>query len=138
MCEKAVEVCSWQLKYVLDRFKTKTMCKKAVEDGPETLEYVLDHFKTQDMCYQVARPYISSLKYVPDRFVTQQQIKLWYDEDYVYKRPEIIEWYNCYQKRKAQKASIKKELLPIAWHPSKYWDWCVPEDEKKETEQLWK
>ena len=25
----------------------------------------------------------------------------------------------------------KKELMPIAWHPSRWWVWCVPEDEKK-------
>ena len=24
----------------------------------------------------------------------------------------------------------------IAWHPSRWWDWCVPEDGKKETEEL--
>ena len=40
--------------------------------------------------------------------------------------------------RKAQKAKIKEELLPIAWHPLRWWDWCVPEDEKRETEKLWK
>ena len=42
------------------------------------------------------------------------------------------------KKRKAQKAKIKEELLPIAWHPLTWWDWCVPEDEKRETEKLWK
>ena len=42
------------------------------------------------------------------------------------------------KKRKAQKAKIKEELLPIAWHPLRWWDWCVPEDEKRETEKLWK
>ena len=26
--------------------------------------------------------------------------------------------------------------MPIAWHPSRYWDWCMSEDEKKETEKL--
>ena len=40
------------------------------------------------------------------------------------------------EKRKAQKAKIKENLLSIAWHPSRWWDWCVPEDEKKETEKL--
>ena len=34
-------------------------------------------------------------------------------------------------KRKTQKAKIKEALLPIAWHPSRWWDWPVPEDEKK-------
>ena len=41
-------------------------------------------------------------------------------------------------KRKPQKAKIKEELLPIAWHPSRCWDWCIPKDKKKETEKLWK
>ena len=27
--------------------------------------------------------------------------------------------------------------MPIAWHPSRYWDWCMSEDEKRETEKLW-
>ena len=41
------------------------------------------------------------------------------------------------EKRKAQKPQVKKELMRVAWHPSRWWDWCVPEDEKKETEKLW-
>ena len=41
------------------------------------------------------------------------------------------------KKRKAQKAQIKKELMPIAGHPSRYWDWCISEDEKRNTEALW-
>ena len=45
--------------------------------------------------------------------------------------------YDGYKKRKAQKAKVKKELMPTAWHPSRYWVWCVPEDEKQETEKLW-
>ena len=26
--------------------------------------------------------------------------------------------------------------MPIAWHPSRWWDWCVPNEEKEETEKL--
>ena len=47
------------------------------------------------------------------------------DEDNFFK------WYNWYKKRRAQKSSIKEELLPITWHPSRYRDWCMSEDEKK-------
>ena len=74
------------------------------------------------------------LKYVPDWFVTRQQLKLWDDHctDDGY-----INWYEGYQKWKPQKASTKEELMPIAWHPSRYWDWCMSEYEKKETEKLW-
>ena len=49
----------------------------------------------------------------------------------------FFKWYDGYKKRKAQKASIKEELMPITWHPSRWWDWCVPEDEKNHTEKLW-
>ena len=69
---------------------------------------------------------------VHDWFVTQQQLKIlqydWYNND-------LIEWYDEYKKRKAQKASIKEELMPITWHPSRCWDWCVPKDEKRGTEK---
>ena len=38
---------------------------------------------------------------------------------------EFFAWYDGYRARRAQKVSIKEELLPIAWHPTRYWDWCV-------------
>ena len=38
---------------------------------------------------------------------------------------------------KAQKASIKKDLTPIAWHASRWWDWCMSEDETRDTEAFW-
>ena len=43
----------------------------------------------------------------------------------------MIEWRNGYKKRKVQKALIKEELTSVAWHPSRWWDWCVLEDKKK-------
>ena len=51
---------------------------------------------------------------------------------------KFFEWYDGYKKRKAQKTKIKEELMPIVWHPSRWWDWCVPENEKQETQKLWK
>ena len=47
------------------------------------------------------------------------------DEDNLFK------CYDVYKKRKVQKASIKEELLPIAWHPLRYSDWYMLEGEKK-------
>ena len=65
--------------------------------------------------------------------------KFWYYyDDYSVNDDGVIEWRNeeDHQKLRAQKAQIKKELMPIAWNPSRYWDWCMPEDEKRDTEQL--
>ena len=121
------------LKYVPDHHKNQVMCEMAAEKYQNNLEYVLNNLKTQEMCGKAVciKPY--TLRYIPDWFVTQRKIKLWCDHDYFSK------WYDCYDryKKRNKKASIKEELSPIAWHPSRYWDWCMSEDEKKETEKLW-
>ena len=114
------------------------MCKKAVEVDPRQLKYASDHLKTQKMCDKAVRDYPFSLQHVPDWFVTQEQIDLWYADKYFSDDDRMIEWYKGHKKRKAQKASIKKEVMHIAWHPSRWWDWRVPEDKKRETEKLWK
>ena len=91
------------------------MCIKALEVDPRSLRDVPDNLKTQKMCDDAVWGDLYSLQFVPDWFVTQEQLKLWHDDDYWYKYDdEIIEWYKNYKKRKAQKAKIKKELLPIA------------------------
>ena len=134
MCIKAVEKYPYNLGFVPDHFKTREMCIKPVEDEPETLELVPDHLKAQGMCERTVEKYPLILIFVPDWFVTQGQVKLWHDHCNDH---EIIKWYDCYQKRKAKKAKIKDELMPIAWHPLRWWDWCMPEDEKKEIEKFW-
>ena len=35
-----------------------------------------------------------------------------------------------------KKKKMERELIPIAWHPSRWWNWCMSEDEKKGTEKL--
>ena len=109
------------------------MCIKALEVDPWQLHDVPDHFKTREMCERAVRDDSFSLQFVPDWFVTQQQVKLWHDDNDCCNDDGVIGWYNDHQKSKAQKAQIKKELIPIARHPSRWCDWCVPEDEKKET-----
>ena len=124
------------LEHVPDYFKAQEACIKAIEKEAQSLEHVPDHFKTEEMWKRAIEADLHTLVFCPDSFVTQEQIKSWHDDDY--DDDEAPGWYEGYQKRKAQKAQIKKELMPIAWHPSRWWDWCIPEDEKKETEKLWK
>ena len=26
--------------------------------------------------------------------------------------------------------------MPVAWHPSRWWDWCMSEDEKKKIDPM--
>ena len=161
MCDKAVEGDSWLFKYVPDNLKAQGMCGKAVEKAPWllynvpacfimqrmcngavkicslTLEYVPNQLKAQEMCNDAVRGGPCNLRHVPDWLVTQQQIKIWHDDAYYCNDNEMIKWYEGYKKRKAQKAKIKKELMPIAWHPDCVMDWCMSEEEKKEVEALW-
>ena len=46
------------------------------------------------------------------------------------------ELYQYHHKLKFSK-KIADELTPIAWHPDRYWDWCVDEEEKQEIEKQW-
>ena len=117
ICNEAIKKEPWMLEDVPDHFKKQKKCEKAVEK-----KHVPDYFKRQEMCNDVAEKKPYALEYVLDLFVTQQQIKIlqydnddWYDND-------LIEWYDGYKKRKVQKINIKEELMPITWHPSRWWD----------------
>ena len=71
------------------------MCDKAVRDDFFSVQFVPDWF-------------------VPDWFVTQQRIKYLRDNNDDWYDNKIIELYNGYKVRKAQRARIKEELTPIA------------------------
>ena len=116
---------------IANSFKTQEMCIKGVQVDPWQMKDVPDHFKTQEMCNKavVCSPY--ELRFVPDWFVTQQQIGLRDDDNDYYDNDEIIKWCKVYKQRKAQKAKIEGELVRIAWHPLRWWDWCMSENEKK-------
>ena len=94
---------------------------------PDAFHCIPDHFKTQEICDQAVKDDHSSLHFVPDRLVTREWKCMWYndynedDDDHWDNDDEdkFFEWYGGYKKRKAQKASIKEEILPIAWHLSR-------------------
>ena len=46
----------------------------------------------------------------------------------------LMVWYYRFKQRKAFKEEISKELMPASWHATRCWDWCKPEDKKKEME----
>ena len=108
MCIKAAEKDPWLLRHLSDHFKTQEISERAVEEGLYVLEFVADRFKTKEVCDKAVSHDPSSLRYVPDYFVTQGQVKASHDDD------EVIGWYDGYQKRRAQRAKIKEELMPIA------------------------
>ena len=103
--------------FIPDDLKTQDMWNEEVNIEPRSLALVSDCVKTQEMCNKAARRDPWLLNHVPDWFVTQQQLKIWHDDDY---DDGHIEWYEGYKKRRAEKDQIEKELMPIAWHPSRW------------------
>ena len=101
------------------------MCNEAAETCPWTLEHVPDNLKMQEMCDETVCGGPWNMRYIPDWFVTQQQIKIWHDNAYYCNDDSLIRWYEGHLKRKAQKEKLKEELVPFAWHPSLWWDWCM-------------
>ena len=112
---------------------------------PNAFYRILDRFKTQKMCDKAVKDDSSSFQFVPDWFVTREWVDIYYDDYY---DDDGGHWDDDddednflsgdgYKKRKAQKALIKEEFLPIAWHPSRYWNWCMSENGKTQTEKFW-
>ena len=124
MCNEIMRTMPEAFYHILDRFKTQEMCKKAVEVDPSSLQLVPDCFKMHEIWDKAVRDDSSSLQFAPDWFVTREGVYVWYDDycddggDYWVTGgnddDKFFQWYDGYKKRKAQKAKIKEERLPIA------------------------
>ena len=139
MCEKDIEDCSYMLEDVPDHFKTQKMCDVVVMKDSLLLRYVLDQYKAREVCEKAFGKDSSSLGNFPEWFVIWEWVCMWYDESDYWPDDEndFFKWYESYKKRKAGKAKIKEELMPFACHPSRWWDWCMPEDGKNDAEKIW-
>ena len=98
------------------------------EDDNILFKKLSDKFKTQEMCNAAVQKNNDMIKYVPDWFVTAEMLEKCKDG----------EWVEKYKDRKDEKAMIKEELLPVAWHPDRVFDLSFDEDEKEVPEMLWK
>ena len=45
-------------------------------------------------------------------------------------------WHNKFEKRKTFQKDISKELMTVAWYPTRCWNWCMSEDEKNEIDPV--
>ena len=43
----------------------------------------------------------------------------------------LLGWHIRLKQRKAFKKETSQELMPVAWHPIRWWYWCMPKDERK-------
>ena len=43
----------------------------------------------------------------------------------------LLGWHTKFEKRKEPTKELNEELMLVAWHPKRWWDWFVSKDEKK-------
>ena len=131
MCNRAVRMEPLSLKHVSDHLKTKEMCEESIEERLQGLYFAPDYLKTQGMCEKAItfNPYM--LRFVTDRFKTQEK-----SNAAVMKDPCTLEFvpdpFNTVVIKNARPKNKKEELMSVIWHLPKWWDWCAPEDEKKD------
>ena len=78
-------------------------------------------------------------RYIGLNSIDLNNINLDYDHS-DYCDPETINYVKIMTWHKhikiAPKKKIYEKLLPVAWHPTRWWDWCVPENVKKKTTEI--
>ena len=51
----------------------------------------------------------------------------------------LLTWQTKFEKRKElekKKKKLNEELMSAVWHPTRWWDWCVSEDEKMKIDPI--
>ena len=139
------------LKYCLDRCKTQEMCDKAVDFFLPTLKFASDWFVTYKMLQELDDFIFSNDDIV---FVNKDSDNVIFSSDdmglnTIYLdninlhddkynndgseniiRVRLTAWCNRYKQRKTCKKQIRKELMSVAWYPTRLWDQCLGENEK--------
>ena len=59
-----------------------------------------------------------------------------FDEDDPIILIRLLAWHIKFEKRKELKKKISEELMPTAWHPNGWWNWCMLKDKKKEIDSI--
>ena len=157
MCDKVVSKEPFMLKCCLDRYETQELCDKAVDAYLPPLKFVPDWFVTNKMLGKHENVVFSNddidLDDIDSDVVTYFSDDIGFntidlnninldDDNFDEDDPEIIihvrlmAWCNTYKQHKACKKELRKELMLVAWNLARWWNWCIPEDEKKEIEPL--
>lgn len=49
---------------------------------------------------------------------------------------QLLAWHSEFEKRKTLKKEFNEELMPVLWHPKRWWESYFPEDQKIEIEPI--
>ena len=132
MCDEAVNDCLAALKFVPDWFVTSKMLEKldnALHANGDILPYNEDFNK---VTFIACQRHILSADL--DKAKLDNYNNFYEDFPDTIIRFRLLAWRSNFKKRKALRKKISEELMPIAWHPKRWWNFCMSEDENKETE----
>ena len=130
------------LKYCPDKYKSKETCGNAVDDVLVALKFVLDWFLTNKLLEKLDSSIFANGDIFfhdvdcnniifPNDDVVLSNIDLIninldddiFDED----DPETINHVRLMtgRNRFKQCKACKREIMPLAWHPIRWWNWCA-------------
>ena len=153
MCDRFISDDPFSLRYVPSQHKTQQMCDKAVDDCLAGLNFLPDWFVTSIMIKKVFTalygdeniPYFNedssdvvfccnemSFLSVNLNNITLDDTNCEEDDPDVIINVRLLAWQIKFEKHKELKIELSEELMPVVWHPNRWWDWCISEDEKKE------
>ena len=115
------------------------MCNEAVDDTLATLKLIHNWFVTSKMIKKLFTALYADeniLYFTEYRYIDLNNTNL--DNDFDEDDPDtiillrLLAWHIKFENRKELEKMISEELIAIAWHPNRLWNFCVPEDYKKE------
>ena len=142
--------------YCPDKYKTRKLCDKAVDDCLAALKLVPDWFVTSEIIKNLFTDLYADENTlclnessgdaefncngmgILNIDLNNIDLDNNFDED----DPDtiiairLLAWYIKFEKLKELKKELSEELMLVAWHPSRWWDWCMSEDEKKEIDLM--
>ena len=112
MCHRALHRCFSVFDVVPDKYKTQEICNLAVSLYFPFIVYCPYKYITQEMCDKAVNDSPAALKHIPIWFVKVKLLKLF------------------------TALYADEELMSAVWHPTRWWDWCVSEDEKMKIDPI--
>ena len=55
-------------------------------------------------------------------------------DDMIFTR--LLVWHIKFKKCKPRKKKLSEELMPVAWYPKRWWNFCISKDKKKKEEAI--
>ena len=151
MCGRIVSDGLFSIRYFPDQFKTEQMCNEALDDCLAALKFVPDwllkvkwlktyycFYADENILYfnEDSGNVIFSCNGMGILYIRLNNINV-DDINYDAYDPDtnilvrLLAWHIKFENCKALKKELNEELMEIAWHPKRCWNFCMSQDEKK-------